>query len=132
MLQGDMFRAMASSASGMEAQSLRLRLISENVANADTPNYHRKMVGFETAFDRESGAMRVVAGNLMLDRSAPRETFDPGHPLADDRGMVITSNVDPLIEMTDAREAQRTYEANLNMFDQARRMYAGLLDLIRR
>lgn len=132
MMNGDLFRSMTTASSGMEAQGLRLRLISENVANADTPNYHRKMVGFESEFDRASGAMRVVPGRMMLDRSPPTETYEPGHPLADERGMVLSSNVDPLVEMVDAREAQRSYEANLNIFDQARRMYSGLLDLIRR
>lgn len=132
MLEGDLFRAMSTASSGMEAQGLRLRLVSENVANADTPNYHRKTVSFGSEFDHASGAMRVVPGDVMLDRSPAREVYDPGHPLADERGMVLSSNVDPLVEMVDAREAQRTYEANLNIFDQARRMYSGMLELLRR
>ncbi|MDT8344391.1 MAG: flagellar basal body rod protein FlgC [Thermohalobaculum sp.] len=128
----DLKRAMMSAASGMSAQSHRLRLIGENVANADTPGYHRKTVAFETEVDRGSQAALVRPGQVRLDPSAPRQVYEPGHPLADAQGMVSFSNVDPLIELADAREAQRSYEASLNIFDQARRMSGGILDLLRR
>ncbi|MBK0398111.1 flagellar basal body rod protein FlgC [Limibaculum sp. M0105] len=128
----DLKRAMMSAASGMSAQSHRLRLIGENVANADTPGYHRKTVSFETQLDRVSRAAQVSPGPVRLDGTAPRQVFEPGHPLADQDGMLTLSNVDPLIELADAREAQRSYEANLNIFDQARRMAGSMLDLLRR
>ena len=128
----DLKRAMASAASGMSAQSLRLRLVGENVANADTPGYRRKTIAFETAVDHASGARLVSPGDVRLDRSAPREVYEPGHPLADERGVVTYSNVEPVIELADSREAGRSYEANLKIFDQARRMYGSMLDLLRR
>lgn len=128
----DIVKAMVAAAGGMRAQSLRLRLIGENVANADTPGYHRKKVAFEQAIDRASGATTVQPGRIRLDASAFRESYDPGHPLADARGIVRHSNVNPLIELADAREANRSYQASLVIFDQARRMYGGVLDLLRR
>ena len=127
----DLFGAMAASASGMDAHSARLRLISENIANADTPGYHRKLVSFEQIIDtRDSRAVRT--GRLELDQSDLEEIYDPDHPLADAQGNYDGSNVNILIEIADAQEAQRTYEANLKMFDQARQMKASLLDLLRR
>jgi flagellar basal-body rod protein FlgC len=128
----DIVKAMASAASGMSAQSLRLRLVGENVANADTPGYHRKVVRFEPARYEATGAATVQPGRVRLDRSPIEESYDPGHPLADERGMVAGSNVSTLIEMADAREAQRSYEANLAIFDQARRMWLSTLDILRR
>ncbi len=128
----DLVKAMSSAASGMGAQSMRLRLIGENLANSDTPGFHRKRVSFEQALDRATGAETVRPGRVNLDQSPMRESYEPGHPLADARGIVTYSNVDPLIEIADAREAHRSYEANLSLFDQARRMYGAMLDLIRR
>jgi len=128
----DLMKAMASASSGMSAQSMRLRLIGENVANADTPGFHRKKVSFETALDRATGVQTVRPGPVRFDRSPMREDYDPGHPMADARGIVAYSNVNTLIEIADAREAQRSYEANVTLFDQARRMYAGMLDMLRR
>lgn len=127
----DLSSARAASASGMSAQASRLRLISENIANADTPGYHRKIVSFEQVLDsRDSRAVRT--GRLQLDQSDLEEIYDPDHPLADAQGNYDGSNVNILIEIADAQEAQRSYEANLKMFDQARQMKASLLDLLRR
>lgn len=120
------------SASGMQAQSERLRVVSENVANADTPGYRRKLIGFDAAFNRESGVTEIHARQLGLDKTPLERVFNPTHPMADETGHVDMSNVDLLTEIADAREAQRSYEANLNIFDQARRMYDGVLDLLRR
>ena len=128
----DLIRAMSSAASGMGAQSTRLRLIGENLANADTPGFQRKRVSFESALDSTTGAETVRAGRVNLSQAPAREAYEPGHPLADARGIVTYSNVDPLIEIADAREAQRSYQANLTLFDQARRMYGGMLELLRR
>jgi flagellar basal-body rod protein FlgC len=120
------------SASGMKAQSERLRHVSENIANADTPGYRRKAVPFESvyAFGRPTG--EVETGRVRLDRSELASIYDPGHPLADGSGHFQGSNVDLVVEIADAREAQRSYEANLRMFDQTRQMQQSLLDLLRR
>ncbi len=127
----DLFSSMAASASGMEAHAARLRVVSENIANADTPGYRRKLVNFEQVLDsRDARAVRT--GRLRLDQSELEEIYDPSHPLANEQGTYEGSNVNLLIEIADAQEAQRSYEANLKMFDQARQMKASLLDLLRR
>ena len=128
----ELFKTMFTASSGMRAQSLRLRLVGENIANSDTPGFHRKQVSFAAAVDRANGATAVKLGPVRLDQSAFRESYEPGHPLANSQGIVSYSNVNPLIEIADAREANRSYQANLTIFDQARRMYGGVLDLLRR
>jgi flagellar basal-body rod protein FlgC len=120
------------SASGMKAQASRLRHVSENIANADTPGYHRKTVSFEEIVDQGVKTGAVTTGDVQLDNSPLKEIYDPGHPLADESGFYDGSNVELMIEIADAREAQRSYEANLKMFDQARQMSSSLLDLLRR
>lgn len=124
----DFRNTLAVSASGMRAQSVRLRHVAENVANADTPGYRRKSVPFEAA----SATGQVRAGALQLDQGALKRIYDPSHPMADDSGFYDGSNVSTLIEIADSREAQRGYEANLKMFDQARQMSRALLELLRR
>ncbi|MBK1634763.1 flagellar basal body rod protein FlgC [Rhodovulum adriaticum] len=128
----DLADSLTLSASGLRAQAARLRHVSENIANADTPGYHRKLTRFEpaTGLDGPSGAPRT--GPALLDPTAPEQVYDPAHPLADETGHYQGSNVNLMIEIADAREAQRSYEANLKMFDQARQMSRGLLDLLRR
>ncbi len=123
----DLVRSLSLSASGMEAQARRLRHVTENVANADTPGYRRKIVEF-----RETAGGEVALGPLHLDQSTLPRLHDPSHPLADAQGYHDGTNVDLVIEIADAREAQRSYDANLKMFDQARQMTQGLLDLLRR
>ncbi len=124
---GDLFNSMNASVSGMSAQSTRLRLSAENIANADTPGYRRKLVPFEQVLD---GTVRP--GNVQLDRSERERIYDPAHPMAGEDGYYEGSNVNLMIEIADAREAQRSYEANLRMFDQARQMTSSILDLLRR
>ena len=124
--------SLAVSASGMEAQASRLRVVSENIANADTPGYRRKQVSFESRHDSASNEGRVSAEKLSLDRSPLPRVYDPTNPMADGTGYFDGSNVNIIIEMADAREAQRSYEANLRMFEQTRQMSQGLLDLLRR
>ena len=124
--------SLAVSASGMEAQARRLRVVSENIANADTPGYRRKQVSFESQHDSASNEGRVSAEKLSLDRSPLPRVYDPTNPMADGTGYFDGSNVNIIIEMADAREAQRNYEANLRMFEQTRQMSQGLLDLLRR
>ncbi len=120
------------SASGMQAQTARLRYITENIANADTPGYRRKVTSFQEVLDsgRETG--RVRTGPVELDRSELSRVYDPAHPLADENGYHEGSNVSLVVEIADAREAQRSYEANLRMFDQARKMRSSLFELLRR
>lgn len=119
------------SASGMKAQAQRLRVLAENVANTDTPGYHRKLVSFEPAKFDDVNA-RIMVGRVSLDRRDGEKIFEPGHPLADESGHYTGSNVDLVVEIADAREAQRSYEANLKMFDQARQMSSSLMDLLRK
>lgn len=124
----DLLTSLSFAASGMQAQAGRLRHVSENIANADTPGYRRKTVSFEDAAE----GLGVELGKVRLDRSPLPQIHDPGHPLADEAGNYQGSNVNLVTEVADARQAQRSYEANLKMFDQARQMAQGLLELLRR
>lgn len=124
----DLLSSLSFAAAGMETQAMRLRHVSENIANADTPGYHRKVMSFDQAM--ETGL--VEPGRVRLDQSELVRIYDPGHPLADATGHYDGSNVDLVIEIADAREAQRSYEANLRMFDQTRQMTQSLFDLLRR
>ncbi len=128
----DLLQTLALSASGMTAQANRLRHVTENIANADTPGYHRKTASFEEVVNGGQRTGEVQSGPVKLDRSDLTRIFDPGHPMADETGHYDGSNVDLVVEIADAREAQRSYEANLKMFDQARQMSKSLLDLLRR
>lgn len=119
-------------ASGMAAQSARMRLVAENIANADTPDYRRKLAAFEAVVEAGRPTGAVEPGPVSLDRRALSRVHDPGHPLAGPDGHYDGSNVDLVIEVADAREAQRSFEANLKMFDQARQMTRSLMDLLRR
>jgi flagellar basal-body rod protein FlgC len=124
----DLLSALSFAASGMEAQAQRLRHVSENIANADTPGYQRKTIAFREMLEREA----LRPGPVRLDTSEGQRIYDPGHPLADPSGHYDGSNVNLVIEIADAREAQRSYEANLKVFDQARQMTQSLFDLLRR
>lgn len=122
----DLISSLSVSASGMEVQAQRLRHVSENIANADTPGYRRKEISFRDT------AQGVVAGPVQLDQTELRREYRPGHPLADADGYYQASNVDLILEIADAREAQRSYEANLKLFEQSRQMTQSLFDLLRR
>ena len=128
----DPISASQLAASGMKAQSERLRRVSENIANADTPGYRRKLVSFEQemAYGRPTGGVEV--SRTMLDRTELPRIYDPAHPMADEDGYYLGSNVDLVMEIADSREASRSYEANLRVFEQSRQMNASLLDLLRR
>jgi flagellar basal-body rod protein FlgC len=128
----DFSKSLEIASSGLRAQANRLRHLSENISNADTPGYRRKLVSFETALASGDTPATVQTGNVRLDKSALETIYDPSHPLADDSGQYEGSNVNLLIELADAKEAQRSYEANLKMFEQTRKMSAGLMDLLRR
>lgn len=116
----------------MKAQAERLRRISENIANADTPGYRRKLVSFEeqVRFGQPTGGVEI--SRTQLDQTALPRVYDPSHPMADEAGYYEGSNVDLVIEIADSREASRSYEANLRLFEQSRQMNSSLLDLLRR
>jgi len=123
----DFSEAMNVATSGMKAQATRLRHVSENIANTDTPGYRRKQITFEDAMNGT-----VVTGNMTLDQTALPKIYDPTNPMADSSGHFQGSNVNLLVEIADAREAQRSYEANLKIFDQVRKMSTALMDLLRK
>lgn len=134
----DISKAMRASASAMLAESVRLRTIAENLANADStgtePNadpYRRKLVSFKSALDRASGAQLVKVSRIDVDRGEFRRRFDPQHPAADNDGYVRMPNVNSLIEVMDMRQAQRSYEANLSMIETAKQMLQRTIDLLR-
>lgn len=123
---------------GMEAQSLRLRIAAENVANAqstgDAPGsdpYARKTVSFRAAMDRAAGLQSVALRRIGTDDAPFRIERDPGNPAADSEGNVKMSNVNVLVEMADIREANRSYEANVQVIKQARAMVASVIDLLK-
>jgi len=123
-------KSLSVSTSGLQAQATRLRHLSENISNADTPGYRRKTIPFESEFS--NGINKVEVGRVSLDDRPLARIHDPSHPMADESGHYEGSNIDLLIEITDAREAQRSYEANLKMFEQARQMSSSLMQLLRR
>jgi len=130
--------ALASSIAALRAQSTRLRVVSENLANANatasTPGgdpYARKTVSFKSELDRASGATIVTINSIARDNSPFRLQYDPGHPAADANGNVKLPNVEPLIELSDMREAHRSYDANLQIIRQSRGMISDLIDLMR-
>ena len=124
--------SLSVTASALKAQATRLRHVSENISNADTPGYRRKTVPFQAVRDLNSEAESVKAGRVTLDRRDLEKVYDPSHPMADASGHYEGSNVDLMIEIADAREAQRSYDANLKMFEQTRQMSSSLMDLLRR
>lgn len=134
----DFFKSLTVAASGLRAQAGRMRVISENIANADTTAatkggkpYQRKVVTFQKSLDQEMGVNTVALGQVKKDRSEFRSVYEPGHPMADAKGFVQKPNVDVMIENMDLREAQRSYEANLNVITSTRRMLARTLDILR-
>jgi len=128
----DLSKTLSLAASGMRAQSSRLRLVSENLANTDTPGYRRKAASFEAVTGLGNGVGEVRQGQVKLDQSQLPRVFDPSHPMSNDTGYYDGSNVNMMVEIADAREAQRSYEANLKMFEQARKMSSSLMNLLRR
>jgi flagellar basal-body rod protein FlgC len=132
MFEGDIFRSSLAATSGMRAQAERLRLISENIANADTPGYQRKQATFEAVVENGRPTNEVRLGRVTLSGEERARIYAPDHPLADETGHYEGSNVNLVLEIADAREAQRSYEANLRIYEQTRQMSQGLLDLLRR
>ncbi|HKP26573.1 MAG TPA: flagellar basal body rod protein FlgC [Dongiaceae bacterium] len=134
----DLMESLMISAAGMRAQGQRLRVVAENLANADSvaevpggDPYRRKTISFKNQLDRELGLETVQVSKVGADPSDFRMKYDPGNPAADAKGYVKLPNVNSLIEMTDMREAQRSYEANLKAIEVARNMLQRTIDLIR-
>ena len=126
-------------AAGMRAQSGRMRIIAENLANADSTAstaggdpYRRRIATIQSDFDRELGATSVKLGDPAEDQTEFRTQYDPGNPGADKTGYVRLPNVNALVEMMDMRDAQRSYEANMEVLDGARSMLSRTVDLLRR
>jgi flagellar basal-body rod protein FlgC len=134
----DFLSSLKIAATGLHAQSARMRVIAENMANADsagrTPGedpYRRRIPTFQAVMDAEAGGNVVQVGRLAYDMSAFTTRYEPGHPAADEHGYVRYPNVNTLIEAMDMREAQRTYEANLNVVTVTRQMMGSTLDILR-
>lgn len=130
--------AMRATSSALEAQSARIRIISENVANAQTTGeapgadpYRRKTISFGEEMARAEGVTTVAIRTVGRDVSAFRSVHDPGHPAADARGYVKLPNVDPILELADLREANRSYQANLQVVRQTRELVTLTVDLLK-
>ena len=129
---------MRTAASGLQSQSMRMRIVSENLANAQstgtTPGadpYSRKLVTFKTAMDEVTGAQTVDVASVIRDDQGFRTEYQPGHPAADAAGYVKLPNVNMIVEVADMREANRSYEANLQVIKQAREMISMTIDLLK-
>lgn len=134
----DLSKVSHIASAGMKAQAKRLRVVSENLANADslatTPGgepYRRKVVTFKTELDRSMDLEKVKVGDTLRDQADFGREYNPGHPAADAEGYVLKPNVNPLVEMMDMRQAQRSYEANMHAVTISREMMSKTIDLLR-
>lgn len=134
----DLVNSLHIAASGMKAQGDRLRVVSQNIANADSlptkPGempYRRKTISFREHLDRESGIDKVQVYKYGYDDTDFKKKYDPGHPAADAEGYVLTPNVNTIMEMVDMKEAQRGYEANLNVIEVSKSMIQRTVDMLR-
>ena len=134
----DFLKSIAIAASGLRAQAGRMRIISENIANADstaqgpgTDPYRRRIPTFRSEIDRALDARVIAMGRVRTDPSDFKLKHEPGHPSADANGNVRYPNVNTMIEMTDMREAQRSYEANVNVIGATRRMIQRTLEILK-
>lgn len=134
----DFSKSMAVAASGMRAQTDRMKTISENIANANSTSqvkggepYRRKIATITQNFDSELGAALVNSGKPLPDKSDFKSQYDPGNPNADAQGYVKLPNVDSLVEIMDMRDAQRSYEADLTMMQTTKQMMASTVALLK-
>jgi flagellar basal-body rod protein FlgC len=137
-MNADLTKSMTVSAAGMEAQTLRLRVIAENLANQSTTGsapgadpYRRKTITFENQLDRATGLETVKVKEIGTDKGELPQRFEPGNPAADTQGYVKLPNVDSFIEMMDMREAERTYSANLAAMQASRSMLNRTIELLK-
>jgi flagellar basal-body rod protein FlgC len=133
----DFSKSMTVAASGMRAQTERMKVIAENIANASSTSpvkggepYRRKIATITQSFDSELDATLVSSGKPLPDKSEFRSQYDPGNPTADAQGYVKLPNVDSLVEIMDMREAQRSYEADLTVMDTTKQMLANTVNLL--
>ena len=133
----ELTKGIAVSAAGLRAQSMRMRIIAENISQAgstateNSDPYRRKMVTFQSALDRELGVETVEISGVAYDQSAFGRKFDPGHPAADEDGYIQTTNVKTIVETMDMRDAQRTYQANVSAIEASKKMMLQTLELLR-
>ncbi|WP_321391652.1 flagellar basal body rod protein FlgC [Emcibacter sp.] len=134
----DLSKSMMISAAGMKAQTVRMRVISENLANANSvanapgeDPYRRKVITFVNELNRELGVQEVKVNDVKFDQSDFGLEFEPGHPAADENGYIRTPNVNSLVEAIDMKQAQRSYDANLNAIDVSKNMIMRTIDLLR-
>ncbi len=134
----DLMDTISISASGMRAQSERLKVVAQNLANAESTAtkpggqpYRRKTISFKEAMDKETGLQTVQPGKVGTDRSDFVKRYEPTNPVADEQGYVLYPNVNPIMEMMDMREARRGYEANLNVIESSKAMVGQTLGLLR-
>ena len=134
----DLDKSSLIAASGMRAQAERMRVVSENMANADSlpasPQdlpYRRKTITFRNVLDRSMGADTVKVNKVDVDRSQFQKKYDPNHPAADSNGYVLAPNVNPMIELMDMREANRTYEANLNVVSVSKQLLTNTVNMLK-
>lgn len=134
----DLVKALKVSASGLRAQTMRMRVSAENMANADTMGdaagsdpYRRQTVSFKNILDKTINAKTVAVSQIGVDKTDFEQRYDPGHPAADATGYVKLPNVKSTVEMMDIREAQRSYEANLGAIEAAKNMLSRAIDLLR-
>ncbi len=135
----DFLKSLGLAASGLNAQQARMRIIAENLANADSTGnapgeepYRRRIPTFESVFNKALEGREVKLGNIAYDTSAFESRYEPGHPAADESGYVLYPNVTSLVEAMDMREAQKSYEANLNVVSATRQMIGQTIDILRR
>ncbi len=133
----DLQKSISIAASGMRAQSERLKVIAENVANAESVGinggdpYRRKTISFSNVFDAAVGANVVKVDNIGQDKTPFMLKYDPGHPASNSEGYVKMPNVNTMVEMVDQKEARRSYEANLATIDTSRAMISKTLELLK-
>lgn len=133
----DMVKSLHIAAAGMRAQSERLRVVSENIANADSVGqfpgdqpYRRKTLTFRNELDREMGINKVKVARYGTDKTPFQRKYDPHHPASDPQGYVLQPNVNPMIEMMDMREARRSYEANMNVVEVSKSMLQQTIGML--
>ena len=138
MASSDLTDVFTIAGSGMQAQSARMKVVAENIANAATtpssPNqkpYQRQVVTFKTEFDRANGVEKVKVSGVQKDKSEFIKKYDPSHPAADAQGYIQTPNVKPIMESMDMREAQRAFDANLNVIEATRAMMMRTIDTLK-
>ncbi len=137
-MSGDLVKSLYIGAAGMKAQSDRMRIVSENIANSDAVGtrdgeapYRRKVLSFKNELDRKLDADLVQVKKYGYDDAPYAKKYEPYHPMADEEGYVLYPNVNPIVEMMDMREARRGYEANLNVIESSKSMIMQTIDMIK-